>query len=359
LPQRVGFKHGLTVALMLASSCTVPSYRREDVDGGHDVDCRSCARPDGSAVLGARLPLDAAESTPLLAELDGAPSAAPGDAELASSPPSSDAWPDSVLGTYAIRMRFFGNDVTLSSLAYFSHEKIALAVTTRASTSDSVSMKFTICRDQAKLQSPLSADLIATTVSPEKLEPVLFTLVEHDGVFNTEADPRFIGYDELAPAECGAVSKAPSRAQQTWLSGAQCDCVATAEPPTKPSDCRVTDADGDGKPGITVRRSGSSTGEDYVRFRDQSQLSAVTIRADGRHSGLWLENNDYYVLQCTNGLCPRVAYRACKPEVNPALFARLAESSPLASAWTCDEMLKLVDSGHLFPNDMLAYPDDC
>jgi hypothetical protein len=84
---------------------------------------------------------------------------------------------------------------------------------------------------------------------------------------------------------------------------------------TSVSDCRVLDSDGDGSPGVTIQFSGARGGQDYVRFRDQRQLAEGNLDPHGRHTGLWLENNDYYQLQCASGLCTRTAYRVCKPEI--------------------------------------------
>lgn len=363
---RVGTKLCCVLALGSTAACTEPMYGSVDA-GAADDECNDCKRVDASPHHGDAGPADKPQGRTDgaigITVPDGSASTDPGADDAGSTtgpavPTGQTRWPDSILGTFAIRMRFFGNDATLSALALILHEKVALAVVTREDPAGPVSMKFTICRDFGKLQSPLSAGVIGTTVYPERLEPVLFTLVESQGVFHTEAAPRLIGYDDKVPASCASASTAPKRAEQVWLTSALCECGMPSSPPTKLNDCRVTDPDRDGHPGVTIELSGSSTGKDYVRFRDQSQLSAGKLSGDGRHTGLWLENNDYYQLQCATGICARTAYRACKPEVNPVLFAPLL-AKPGGGEWTCEDMLKRADTGDLFPNDMLAYPNEC
>lgn len=328
----------LALSLFVASGCAEPAY-----PGAEDSSaCSTCERDTGRA--DARVP-DATLSSP---------------ADAGTSDAGADqAWPKPLLGTYALRVRFFGSDDGVAPVDYL-HEKLGFAIV-REKASGEVEMEFSTCLDFAKTQPGLVGELRVQTRYPERLEPDRFTVLRRGEEFHTTQAPRLVGYEDTVPVECEAgAATAPRKAEQGWL-GATCSCVnPESGPPTTVNDCRVTDPDHDGQPGVSIQLSGTSGGQDFVRWRDQSQIREGKLAANRRHTALWFGNSDYYQLQCASGICVRsTGYRVCPPALNTVEFEPLEEMSPAGTAWQCDQILTLIENGTLFPNSPLMFPQGC
>jgi len=81
--------------------------------------------------------------------------------------------------------------------------------------------------------------------------------------------------------------------------GAELEDPAGDPLPTDPDDSRVTDPDGDGEPGVTVRVEGVVSGGVYVVQRIERSLEG-TLTADGRMTGTVIGSNQQAKLGASN-----------------------------------------------------------
>ncbi len=173
------------------------------------------------------------------------------------------------------------------------------------------------------------------------------------------------GFRPESPAYCagkaGQTVAAPDAASRPWLTNGNCVCpadatAAAALPPSSSAmnsqDCRVTDADADGKPGFTVTGTTSFGSSNIYNV----SISGVTwtggLRADGFHTGLAIEPNTIQrsVVGCSptgSTVCNNAddapnADCACGDigtgQYNYVQFVPLDGLSKAANTWTCADV---------------------
>ncbi|MEY4509083.1 MAG: hypothetical protein RLZZ450_1205 [Pseudomonadota bacterium] len=289
---------------------------------------------------------------------DGA--ALPLEAAVADAGQAVSAELQPLLGMYAVRVRFHGQDATLGTLAPLSNELIMLVSIEPDGTSGKLLMTGQRCRDHGVVKGPFS-QLFVQMVHPE-LQPVRrWNLVVRDGAFSTEGPSTFVGYEERAPSGCVPGGTLPRRPAQVWLGDAEatCTCPGSDLPPTLATDCRVNDPDLDGHPGVTIALAGAFESEDYVRLRDASQFTDGIIASGRRHRALFDKLEDMYQLECANKGCTRANLSACPARFNTALFAPLSPMAAGGKNWSCALLLDEIAAGAHFAEEPLEFPSGC
>jgi hypothetical protein len=103
--------------------------------------------------------------------------------------------------------------------------------------------------------------------------------------------------DALIDVEGGALQL--TQARRTVVVGARLESPESEKLPTKASDSRVIDEDGDGKPGVTVRVEGIVNGSIYVVQRSWTRLDGGFL-ADGTFGGKLFHGSEQVVLGSTS-----------------------------------------------------------
>ncbi|MEY4512699.1 MAG: hypothetical protein RLZZ450_4821 [Pseudomonadota bacterium] len=348
--------------LALAPACTDPSFRSES-DAGVSADAgktvpEGSVRVDASSCSGARCDAgDVSDSRDARAAAvdpepatDAAVVFAP-DAQVADGKP---AWVAALEGTYAVRTRFYGREQT-TGLIPFTHELVHLVEVTHDAASGRVTMDAALCDDQGGLLTAPPASV--RVLYPDKVARRKFDVLYEGGFFHTEAPPLLTGFRSDAPAGCTTATTAARLEEQTWNTSGSCTCPKSDAPPTSENDCRIIDADGDGKPGQSIQVSGAFDDVNYVRVKDFSQFTRGVIASNGKHVAQFTRNEDFYVLRCAGGgPCPRNTLKFCP--ATEVLFEPL-RTPPPSGTWTCSDVRAQRDSCTLFGCTPLTLPDGC
>ncbi len=189
--------------------------------------------------------------------------------------------------------------------------------------------------------------------------PVIETVVSP--LLTTQGVPTgiILKMPSFCPASGGGKVTPTDGFARPWLTGGKCDCpvddAAAATMPTsnaavKSQDCRVVDADADGKPGFTVTGTAFVSSDIY-----NVSISGVrwtgSIRTDGYHSGVAIEPNpilravvgcDGNSLLCSSSDDPTSSDCACgnidSGAYNFVQFAPLDGLAKAADTWTCADV---------------------
>lgn len=359
----------LTMAVGLALGCSSPQYAAPTAEPDAEAELDVC---DGGCASGRQLPEpddSGAEPGPteagvseLGAGSDGAELGS-GDAGDAMSPAAdSDAapedaqdWKQQMLGTYALRLRSYGREQTLGSLASFATQQLFIAEVTLDAEGE-VTMTTTLCEDESNLVTVLSATRLRV-LKPEVFPRRTYQVQFEDGEFHTVGLPIIVGYNATAPDECVPGQKIMRREEQVWMTSGRCDCPVSDAPPTLLTDCRLTDPDMDEKPGYTIEATGFIRGMDYCRLQEGGQFEDGTIAEDGKLTATYARNNDFYQIDCASGDCTRANGSSCPGVRNTAEFA-LVELAPGAEL-TCPDLLTQIRAGGLLSPEQPAIPPEC
>jgi hypothetical protein len=114
--------------------------------------------------------------------------------------------------------------------------------------------------------------------------------------------------------------------------GAELEDPAADPLPTDPDDSRVTDPDGDGQPGVTVRIEGVVSGGVYVVQRIERALEG-TLASDGRMTGTVIGSNQQAKLGASNFILRAFTptfIADTEPEHNPFSWAPVSPDADCA-----------------------------
>ena len=114
--------------------------------------------------------------------------------------------------------------------------------------------------------------------------------------------------------------------------GAELEDPAADPLPTDPDDSRVTDPDGDGQPGLTVRIEGVVSGGVYVVQRIERALEG-TLTSDGRMTGTVIGSNQQAKLGASNFILRAFTptfIADTEPEHNPFSWAPVSPDADCA-----------------------------
>jgi len=124
------------------------------------------------------------------------------------------------------------------------------------------------------------------------------------------------------------------------IMGAELENPASDPLPEKKKDPRVTDSDGDGKPGASVHLSGRIKGRTYVVQRLTRRMHG-TLTADGRMSGTLTGRAEQVTLGASNPLLSR--FKAVfLDETDPA--HNVFDWLPVAEGTTCSDLADMSET---------------
>lgn len=351
----------VSVVLVL-SGCTDPSFSTRDDDAGVSPDTGAAAtdgsRRPGPAGCGS-VPCDGSSAAERDASL---PPVGPGpstDAAITFAPDAQaddagkPAWVAAFEGTYAVRTRFYGSEQT--GLIPFTHELVHLVDVAYDAASGRVTMDAALCEDHGDLLTAPPATV--RVMYPDKVARRKFDVLYENGFFRTEAPPLLTGFRPDVPAGCMTATTAARLDEQKWITSGSCSCPKSDAPPTSENDCRIVDADGDGKPGQSIQVTGAFDDVNYVRVKDISQFTRGVVASNGKHVAQFTRNEDFYVLRCAGGgPCPRNTLKFCP--ATEVLFEPL-RTPPPSGAWTCSDVRAQKETCTIFGCTPLTLPSGC
>lgn len=284
------------VALLLAlAACTDPTFRDEIQEAG------APALADGGVPPAAG---DAAQPAENTDERDAATAREDAAAHDASSPASRDAatapdaaldapdaggpsaaipaWARPLLGRYYKRSILVGYDEQIPPSGMTTASIELSLVTIGDGAAGELEMSIETCSMTTQWYSQ-TAKLAVEDVS--RLTPTKLRLVLGEAPhFASETSFQNIGFDPSRAARCEAgVTRAPKFPEQDWIIGTSCTCPMTPEIlPQTSSDCRLTDPDEDGRPGLKFTGTGLAT--DAAMVMNMSlKITEGEVRADREH----------------------------------------------------------------------------
>lgn len=156
------------------------------------------------------------------------------------------------------------------------------------------------------------------------------------------------------PSSCSASSPSPASWPDDWGSTCTCNAPASALPPYDrdgvPYDCRLTDPDGDGYPGVSVFVDISApsdpaseprafTGGRAMAVSEGSTTWTITPASDGRHRATIADNTTTMVVGCVGTACSGLGATTPRSKVCPEALNK-AQFVPVTAAYdTCAEIL--------------------
>ena len=92
-----------------------------------------------------------------------------------------------------------------------------------------------------------------------------------------------------------------NRADGAAAAGCKLTVPLTEALPTMPTDARVFDQDGDGKPGVTIQIQGTPAGDGFVYVAQRQKYSYQgTLVSDTKMTGTYLDRSEQTILDTTN-----------------------------------------------------------
>jgi hypothetical protein len=285
------------------------------------------------------------------------------DAAVAAQKPAFPSWATPLLGTYAVQAHSFSFDNFANLVKAISRlEEISLVHIERVG--ETTEMRSKLCIYAAQGQND---DLRMTDPSglPEVRRALAFG---EDKSWTTDALPWGIGYSREVPTECiGKENQQVARrpGQQAWLTGSTCLCPSSAQVGPRVDDCRVSDPDNDGKPGLTFTMKGRGA---YLAILNEEFQAVLIDRAHvigGRvddsgtnHFGNRVMDGIAYQFPCATSNCSLVSdvARPCTSEHNGVRFHKLEKLEGDAE-WTCEKIV--ADVAKLFPMPIPSSPTAC
>lgn len=261
-------------------------------------------------------------------------------------------WAQPLLGSYAVRTDAFSQsplgpmlgDRQLA-LAEFVEKDGALELRTRLCSKRTSSLGLTVY-----LASPESF--------PEQRQKVVLA----NGGWSTEPATFAAGYERQGYPACSGKrgQRVTKRPEQTWIRAPTCVCYASGDEPSY-DDCRVTDPDRDGAPGLAYKYSGSPDVESWVAHSavvSRSRYVSGKIDPNGDHYGALKIDEATFYLACEPSGCnlPSVS-RPCTSDYNGSQFHRLPAPPPGQASWTCESVID--QQSTLFTGPTSPTPSRC
>jgi len=250
-----------------------------------------------------------------------------------------------LLGTYALRSviharQRIGNDAPTTSRA------ISYGLVTFANAANgALAVTETTCWVQSLPNPSESGTAVYSWSKPAWVQaapPTIRTATANaNGSWSAPSTVVTLGWDPARqPTACSASATPPSGWPGSWGSTCTCRAPASALPAydrdAAPYDCRLTDADGDGFPGVSAYVSTSapsSPDQDATGLLSGRAFAAstggsrwtLTPAADGRHTGTIADETSNNVVGCTGGACLGLGAvaptaRSCPESLNTLQF---------------------------------------
>jgi hypothetical protein len=199
--------------------------------------------------------------------------------------------------------------------------------------------------------------------TPEAYPEIRQRVVLAQNGWSTQAAPLSVGYDRDGYPGCDGRrgQRIPKRPEQTWIRGTTCVCNALSDEPTF-DDCRVTDPDRDGNPGIAFKYRGAApdveTWVAHTASVSRWRYVSGTIDPGGSHYGAIKNDEASFLIACEPGTCgiPNIS-RPCTSNYNGTQFHRLSAPPPGMASWTCESLRQNLES--LFTGPRPPTPNSC
>ena len=269
-----------------------------------------------------------------------------------SGDPALPEWAKPLLGSYAVRSDAFA----VSALGpMVGGHQLALADIVRVG--DGLEMRMRVC-SQHSFGLGTTVKLRTPEAYPEVRRKVI---LEPGQRWSTDSRPIGVGFvREGTPACAGRVGQlVPKRAEQVWIRGNVCRCGDVTEVP-RLDDCRVTDPDADGSPGLAFDWEGGVTdgNASHVVSTVRGHIVGGVVDPQGNHSASFYNDEVTYQLQCEPEECKvSVTGRPCAPGHNPVQLVRLPAPPSQQGTWSC-AMLRPAEF-RLFTRPSPALPRTC
>lgn len=290
-------------------------------------------------------------SAPTMLEVLGTSSTVPpASAPLNSSLPK---WAQPLLGQYAVRtdtfsMSPFGPMLSEHriSLAEFVEVAGGLELRTKVCTKESTGLGLTVYLR-----------------TPEAYPEIRQRVVLAQNGWSTQGAPVSIGYERGGYAGCSGRrgQRVPKRPEQTWIRGDTCACNSLSDVPTF-DDCRLTDPDRDGQPGLAFKYRGPTPEVDtwvaHTATVSRWRYVSGTVDPGGAHYGAIKNDEASFMIACEPGTCglPNIT-RPCTSNYNGSQFQRLPPPPPGTATWTCDLLRQ--NQASVFTGARAATPNSC
>ncbi|MET0341638.1 MAG: DUF4360 domain-containing protein [Polyangiales bacterium] len=176
--------------------------------------------------------------------------------------------------------------------------------------------------------------------------------------FFSDAQPLSVGFDRAIGAQCAGRGgqQVPKSASQTWIRGSTCRCPSSPDEPPTRDDCRVTDGDGDGNPGLAYRQVGRPGVTLHVASVQRMQYQRGRAEARGTLFANQRIDERAYQLDCSTSSseCPSLAgAQPCTSDDNGVDFVPL----PPSVSWNCATLL--ANEQQLFTKPLPSAPRTC
>ncbi|HTU62036.1 MAG TPA: hypothetical protein VMF89_26445, partial [Polyangiales bacterium] len=221
----------------------------------------------------------------------------PDDAGASMEEPVPELLAEALVGSYVVRTDSFTEDNLLITRA----REIALVEITESAGKLELSAR--TCAWSAN-NGWGSMKLMDPAAFPTRLQKIVF----EQGRWRTLPLPVPVGYSTLPPDACEGAAGRRVRKQpgQDWLTDT-CSCPPDADFLPGLEDCRVTDPDGDGQPGITydIKALEQPAKVHFVRELSFKYVDG-TISATGRHTAREEQIEQMRQLSCNFASCLQV-----------------------------------------------------
>jgi hypothetical protein len=263
-----------------------------------------------------------------------------------------------LVGTFAARSSLYGKQRTGSDPATTSKALGYSLITITANADGSLALSEKSCWSQTQPNPSESGLSIYSWVKPAwsaALPPSVRTLRPSGGAYTGGVESRRDGWDAARqPATCSASAAPPTGWSSSWGSTCRCSAPATSLPPydrdTAPYDCRLTDADGDGYPGVSafVSTNAPASPESEATGLLGARAFAATLVNDrwtvtagtgGRHWGTIEDSSTSSVVGCTGGACAGLGSGTPVARACPAALNKVQLVPVTASSDTCAEII--------------------
>lgn len=180
--------------------------------------------------------------------------------------------------------------------------------------------------------------------------------------WSTDNLPIPVGYQREGVAQCAGRIGAdvPKLPFQTWIRGSTCRCRDVESAPLI-DDCRVTDPDKDGFPGISYKWGGTASDSWVSHTAVIARTHFLRGRVDpggGHSAAVRIDETSYqYVCEPSSRCGVSFASWPCTPDYNSVRFVRLPNPPSGQGEWTCPSVM--ANRSRFFPRTSSPVPTFC
>ncbi|HEX6244490.1 MAG TPA: hypothetical protein VFZ61_26410 [Polyangiales bacterium] len=251
-------------------------------DSGSGLDGGAAQVPDAQLLDAQVLDAQPLDAQPLDAQLDAQTSVPdaetpPPDATVADPVPN---WAKPLLGRFAKRSIYFAYDDTGSG-GITATIDVSL-VTVSATGSGQLELVGQQCSyDVHWSTGQASFLLLEPTTLPSVRQSLSLGQAPH---FSSDTASLQMGFDSTRQSRCSpGASYADKYDDQSWITGSRCSCSnVPGVLPTEINDCRVSDTDGDRRPGVALDGTGFAL-DITAAINTTIKIADGEVRGDGEH----------------------------------------------------------------------------